>query len=128
MAEGRVAVRADTVAAEAALTLDAGERARVDESGGTRRLDDSADAMLAWVDGRLVFRDAPVGDVVREMERWYAVEIEVLDDELADRHITISFDGEPFTESLALLAAALAVGVEHEGRRAVLIPNTPETR
>jgi ferric-dicitrate binding protein FerR (iron transport regulator) len=132
VAEGRVALRSSDAERGAEVLLGERERGRVPVGSAARRLEGNAEALLAWVDGRLAFRDTPVRAVVREMERWYDVDIALgesgLDRGLAERRVTISFDGEPFAEAITLLAAALETRVEREGRSAVLTSETREDR
>ena len=40
---------------------------------------------IAWKDGKLIFNNEPFAEVVRELERWYGVEIH-LDDRLMGKH------------------------------------------
>lgn len=126
VAEGRVALRAADSGRDAEIELGEDERGRVEAGGTVQRLERDSDAMFAWIDGRLAFRAAPVRAVVREMERWYDVDIALGGADLAERRVTISFEGEPFAESIVLLAAALEADVEREGRSAVLISETRE--
>ncbi|GAI07563.1 unnamed protein product, partial [marine sediment metagenome] len=38
----------------------------------------------SWREGKLILRDDPMNNVVRKLKRWYNVDIELLDQELAD--------------------------------------------
>ena len=77
---------------------------------------------LAWTRGRLVFRDASLGEVAAALRRWYGVELRVEDGTLADRHLTADFAGEPVGRVLEVLGLALGATVERRGDAVTLRP------
>ena len=58
---------------------------------------------LAWTKGTLMFDADPLEKVVRELERWYNVDIVVKDDKLKKYRLTGMFNGESIGEVLSLL-------------------------
>ncbi|HEV2017101.1 MAG TPA: FecR domain-containing protein [Gemmatimonadaceae bacterium] len=125
----RVAVASGSVAigprgsgrASAAEVLRARDRATVNPSGlvGIERSAVSDDD-LAWVQGRLVFRDAPVIQVGAELYRWYGVRLRVADSTLSNLHLTASFSGESVDRVLNVIALSLGARIEREGNVATL--------
>jgi transmembrane sensor len=101
--------------------LNARDRATVDPKGIVL-VERSAvsDDDLAWTQGRLVFRDAPLILVGAELYRWYGVRLRVADSSLANLHLTASFSGEPVDRVLNVIALSLGARVEREGNVAVL--------
>jgi transmembrane sensor len=101
--------------------LNARDRATVD-SKGVVLVERSAvsDDDLAWTQGRLVFRDAPLILVGAELYRWYGVRLRVADSSLANLHLTASFSGEPVDRVLNVIALSLGARIEREGNVAVL--------
>jgi transmembrane sensor len=77
---------------------------------------------VAWMTGRLVFRERVVSDVAVELKRWYGMELQFADRSLAERHVTISFAGESRERALQMLALTLGASVEMHGDTAVLRP------
>lgn len=69
----------------------------------------------AFTHGRLVFRDAPLADVVVELRRWYGIELRVADSASARRRLTATFEGETPEQAMAIIGAALGVQVERRG-------------
>ncbi len=115
VAEGRVSLRGGDEPAAAALLLDAGQAARVEEGGAATRLEGSrTSVLLAAGEGRLVFDAAPVPEVLREISRWYGVEIGTADPMLSARHLTATFEGDPLHDVIALLETALGARAERE--------------
>lgn len=82
-----------------------------------------SDDDLAWMQGRLVFRDAPLALVGAELYRWYGVRLRVEDPSLANLHLTASFSGEPVERVLNVLSLSLGASVERQGNVAILHRN-----
>jgi transmembrane sensor len=108
-----------------AEVLNARDRATVD-SKGVVLVERSvvSDDDLAWTQGRLVFRDAPLILVGAELYRWYGVRLRVADSSLANLHLTASFSGEPVDRVLNVIALSLGAHIEREGNVAVLYRTT----
>lgn len=120
--EGRVELKpaVSTDSAEPHL-LDPGDFGRVNDLGEVeieRGID--TESLLAWADGRLVFRDMPLGDVVAQLRRWYATEVRLGDPALSERRVSASFHREPLQQVLNLLALTLDLAAEREGAAFVI--------
>jgi transmembrane sensor len=74
---------------------------------------------LAWTQGRLVFRDAPLRDVIAELGRWYDLDIQVRDSGAATRRLTASFSDESVPLVLERIALSLNLQVDSHGRTIV---------
>ncbi|HEU4589118.1 MAG TPA: FecR domain-containing protein [Gemmatimonadales bacterium] len=87
-------------------------------AGGEPRVREvrNLDRYLGWKDGRLVFRDAPLADVLPELERWYDVELIVPPKVRATYRLTTVLRNEPLPEMLDVLSAALNLPYERNGR------------
>lgn len=75
---------------------------------------------VAWLKGRLVFREAPISEIVSSMRKWYGIELKVPDRTLASRHITASFAGESPERVLEVIRLALGAEMERHGDTAVV--------
>jgi transmembrane sensor len=101
--------------------LNARDRATVDTKGVvTIERSAVSDDDLAWTQGRLVFRDAPLILVGAELYRWYGVRLRVADSSLANLHLTASFSGEPVDRVLNVIALSLGARIERQGNVAIL--------
>jgi transmembrane sensor len=118
---GSVALAAAGEDPDASAVLNARDRATVDMKGIVL-VERSAvsDDDLAWVRGRLVFRDAPLILVGAELYRWYGVRLRVADSTLANLHLTASFSGEPVDRVLNVIALSLGARIERQGNVAIL--------
>src|SRR6266550_2092239 len=114
---------AATDTAVAATVLAAGEKVRLDTAGrATVRHGVDLGAELAWTEGRLVFVNAPVPEVVAELERWYGIDIQLGGARLAAHRFTGSYNGESDSTVVHELAAAIGARVERRGGAVVLVP------
>jgi transmembrane sensor len=103
-----------------ATLLRAGDRAAV--SRGDVRVQRGAATAddVAWTQGRLVFRDAPIAEVAAELRRWYGVTLRVDDPRLASRHLTADFQGQTAQDALRIVAASLGGELRMSGDTAVI--------
>lgn len=56
-----------------------------------------------WINGELIFNHSPMKEVVNRLERWYGVDIEIMDQELLQLHFKATFIDESIDEALKLL-------------------------
>lgn len=85
-------------------TLGTGEAVIIDRDGGLR--DASADDVMqafAWVDGRMILRDATVGRAAQQLWRWYGMDVSVADSVLAERRLSIDVSLESSQAAIAAI-------------------------
>jgi transmembrane sensor len=122
VASGQVVLRGRRSPASAPRTLGANERGVVGADGSVTVMSDvQVENHLAWTEGRLVFDDAPVGDVLTELERWYDLEIETRDPALDEERVTISFAHQTADQALSELATVLNARHARTERRVQLV-------
>lgn len=80
----------------------------------------NVDAYLAFTQGRLVFDETPLPDVVAQLGRWYGTPFRLADASLANRTLTASFTTESLTDVLSALAPVLDVRFERVGDSVVV--------
>ena len=61
------------------------------------------DKVIAWKEGKLIFRDDPMDVVVRKLNRWYNADIVLMDNELNAYRYTATFVDETLPQILELL-------------------------
>ncbi len=66
----------------------------------------NADILTAWKDNKLVFYNEHFGDLALTLERWYNVEINIVDEELKDYLFAGSFTTENIEQALEALKIA----------------------
>ena len=124
VSSGTVAVRSLAVdTAPPATVLRSGELLRLDTTGRTTvRRGVDLRAQLAWTDGRLVFVDTPVGEVVTQLNRWYGGDVRLGDPGLAAHRFTAAYVSASEATVVRELAAAVGAKVERRGNVVVLVP------
>ena len=75
---------------------------------------------LAWTNGRLVFENTRLDEVIAELERWYGIEVQLADSRLAQRTFTGAFSEETIVDALEVVRASLGLTLERDGQRFVL--------
>lgn len=108
--ESRVWVR-PRAAVDKGAELAAGEQAAFDRNGMTRSVEAAPPGALAWRQGRLVFQDAPVPQVLRELARYRPGLLLADEPALAGLRFTGVLPATQGDQALALLAAALPLEV-----------------
>ncbi len=120
VAEGRVAVRR-TYAARGAvadaspidsLILGSRDHATVTAEGELRLARGVAlDRYVSWTEGRLMFEDTPLREVVQQLGRWYGIELRLADPSLDDRRLTATLRHETASQAVDLIATVLGLSV-----------------
>jgi ferric-dicitrate binding protein FerR (iron transport regulator) len=107
-------------------TLNAGDAAAVSPTGdvSTQRGVGAADD-LAWVTGRLVFRDAALTEVSEDLRRWYGVTLNIPEPALRRRLYTGSFQGDSLGSVLDAIAAAVGATVQRQPGDTIVFRSLP---
>lgn len=112
--EGKVALGRDR---QPGAVLGPGDLGRLTASGRleTRR-GVPLDEYLGWADGRLVFTDTPLSDVLPQIARWHDIDVRVRGLSADTLFLTATFTTESADELLRYIALTLDVGYERRGR------------
>lgn len=100
--EGKVAVLNDQQSV--IKEMGSGFQLRHNQSSSSNTYSEiNAENYSGWINGRLIFSHASLTEVVERMERWYGVDIEIVDNELLQLHFKATFENESVEEALKLL-------------------------
>ena len=91
------------------ITLNPSERLVVHDGDLRKSLVDP-EKYHAWTDGRLVFKNDTMAEVVRRLERWYNVKISIADEELEKYSFRATFQDDSIEEVLKFLALTSPIG------------------
>ncbi len=106
------------------LLLEPADLGQVGSDGRlVRRRNVDVESYLAWRDGRLVFRETSLREVLYRLSIWYDLEIELGDSTLAARPFTATFEHETTEQVLRTLALALGLRYEHRGSLLLVLPD-----
>jgi ferric-dicitrate binding protein FerR (iron transport regulator) len=123
-----VAVKSGLVALSAAAdsghtivpTLRPGDVVRVDSAGHPTLLHRAdIEEYLAWTRGSLRFERVPVRDVMRDVARWYDLDIQLTDSSLQNESFTAEFEDRPADAVLTTIARVLHLRFARTGRSVV---------
>ena len=102
--------------------LNPGQRAVYIDSLRKVFIDDvEVDKYTAWMEGKLVFIDDPMDEVVRKLNRWFNVDIILRDEGLHDYVYKATFEDETLDQILELLKLSAPIEYSSEPRK--LLPD-----
>lgn len=104
-----------------AVVLSAGMVGRATDSTASGAVTDIR-PLTSWVNGSLVFRDAPVPEVLAELGRWYGFTFKLGDSTLVHRHLSATFDYKTTEEMFSALKILLDVRVAFDTGAVTLYP------
>lgn len=110
-----------TAGGYAPVTVSQGMRLRYGPQGPSAAQPANTGAALAWKRGRLVFQEAPLHDVLAELDRQRGGIIVITDPKIAAMPVTAVFDSGRSEDALDTIAATLPVRLTRLGRVVTLI-------
>lgn len=121
VSEGSVSLRQVNTPPQQGVILKAGDNGVLQNGGKvTAHRGSVTDDDMAWLRGKLVFRDAPVSEVVSSVRKWYGIEVKVADRTFDNRHLTATFSGETPERVLEVIRLALGADIERRGDTAIV--------
>jgi len=93
------------------ILLTAGMAAAVPDSADNAVVVDRTSQTIRWVDGRLIFHNAPASDVLDALTRWYGYRFQLADSALADVRVTLGVSVESSQAALAAVRDVMNVNL-----------------
>lgn len=119
--EGRVSLRGLTAAPSTAVELSANQTSLCQHQNlPAPPVAVEAAQALGWLEGRIVFDQTPLTEVVAELQRVYNVTIELANPTLGQHTITGSFQNKPIESVLASICLTVNLQYKGEGNKFVL--------
>jgi ferric-dicitrate binding protein FerR (iron transport regulator) len=118
--EGRVAFRSRRDSLQQQTELRKGEIGSLHGSSLTRSGTHDITNYLSWYNGRLVFEDAPLPEVVQQLTRIYDTPIQLDNPELAHLRLTADMKRETLTQVLDQLALSLNIRYQQQRKTVML--------
>lgn len=110
-------------------TLNAGEALAIDRTGGvTTPAAATLEQELSWTANRLVIREAPLGDAVQRLWRWYGMDIALADTTLAARSISLDVPLESSQAAISAIEGAAQVRFQWVEGKMTFQPAQPARR
>ena len=119
--EGRVSLRGLTAAPATAVKLTANQTSVCQQQNppAPPKTIDAGQA-LSWLEGKIVFEQTPLTEVIAELQRVYNVTIELSNPALGQNTITGSFHNKPITSVLASICLTTNLQYKNEGNKFVI--------
>ena len=97
--------------------LDPDERFSLNKSSKTASITRvSAEDYTIWREGQLKFRNEPLGEVLKKIERWYNVDLQLTDQKLLNYRFRANFQNEPIEEILRMISMTTPISYTIEDR------------
>lgn len=93
------------------------------KSGVSKVVSFDSDVELAWMDERLVFNSEPLHKIIRRIERWYGVQIDLQCPEIREDRMTGTFDNEELGDVLHAISLQYKVQYTMNGRSIIISKN-----
>ncbi|SEL62426.1 FecR family protein [Parapedobacter koreensis] len=103
VAEGRVSVRTPVDRIEISKRQQVSVAAK---TGSIQVMDQLDESVLTWKEGILVIREQPLPEIVKQLERWYAVSFRIDTPGLKNKRLSLRVRNESLHEVLTVLAVA----------------------
>jgi transmembrane sensor len=84
------------------------------ETGNIVITEIDAEDYLGWLEGRLVFNDVALAEVVRDLERWFEVDFEIRKDFLKTRRLTAVLNNRSLLNVLDIMSLTLDITYHFE--------------
>lgn len=104
LSEGKVQLEVLKANNENNYILNSGDRAVVDKASGTTNItNEKLEKYTDWHKGLLVFDDALISDVAKNLSRWYGIDAVIEDPTIVNYRITTTFENESLQQVIDLL-------------------------
>lgn len=117
LAEGSVKV----ISGSSSVMLTPGKQAVADKTSGLKVLNADVNSEIAWKQGYFKFEDDSIEDIMRQLSRWYNVEVRY-EGKITERFFSTVSRNVPISQVLTLLERTGAVHFTTEGNRITVKP------
>ena len=114
LAEGKVSLNLDGGKTDESLIMKPGDMIVFDKVTNKSVLTNgSIDKYIEWHNGKLVFDETPMPEVVVELGRWFGVEILVDDPQVMNYKLTTTFENESLHQILELIKLSSPIDIKY---------------
>ena len=117
VAEGKVSFRNKTKSIPHKVVLTKGQLSTLEENGTpSEPVTVDINKYIGWMDKEIIFNDAPLHEILFQVERWYNVKFELNDRAIADEHLTLHIQKKPLNDILELISALTDLKYKRKGK------------
>jgi transmembrane sensor len=99
------------------VTIVAGEKAEISETGNANKVGLVVENELAWKSGKLVFNDSSLEEVFNTLERYFKIKITVENPDILTCHFTGTYTNPKADEIFESLSKALKLNYSRNGKK-----------
>ena len=116
VAEGKVSLGSEVDSDEGAVVIEKGQLSVLTAKGKpSQPVGVNIDDHLAWMNDEMIFEDAPLHDVLYQLERWYDLQFVLADSSIAAEHINVHIHKKSIDDILELISALTDLRHQREG-------------
>ena len=130
LAEGSIKLNSmDSKTGAKEFIMKPGERAVVDKMRNDTKIStENIEKYIGWHQNKLILDECPMPEIARRLERWYGVEVEIVDPKIENIKISSTFENEPLNEILEMLEIATPIKVEQIPAKMAVSSDAPRKR
>jgi ferric-dicitrate binding protein FerR (iron transport regulator) len=123
VAEGKVSLRSKEGAARETVVISMDQSSTMPENG-LPSLPYPVDIKkyLGWIHNEVSFENAPLHEILYQLERWFDVQFVLADSAVAEERLTLHIQNKPLGDILELINALTDLDHKHTGKSVHLIP------
>ena len=128
--EGAVSLRSQQSAQQApGARLESGQigQLRADDARVTTETVTDVAPLIGWMQGRLVFQEAPLTEVTARLERWYNMQFHLADPRLDSLRLTANLKSRSVANVLDVVSASLGIQYHIQDNTVILADHTGPT-
>lgn len=77
-------------------------------------------AETGWIENKLIFRNETLGKIIPQLERWYGIEIKVINSEILENRYTLTITSEDINQLLTAMKLAKPFNYEQQNRNVTI--------
>jgi ferric-dicitrate binding protein FerR (iron transport regulator) len=117
VAEGKVSLNSKNRDFENAVILTRGFSSILPENGlPTKPQQIDINKRLGWMHNEVIFDNAPLSEILFQLERWYDVQFELADTSVAAEHLTVHIQNQSLEDILELIGALTDLHYQRTGK------------
>jgi ferric-dicitrate binding protein FerR (iron transport regulator) len=116
VAEGKVAFASKKSGDDNAVTITEDQISILErDNNPTKPRQADIKKYISWINNEMEFNNAPLSEIIHQLERWYNLKITFKDDSLTAEHLTVYIKNKPVEEILNLIAILTGTNYKRTG-------------
>ena len=123
VAEGKVSLRSDKAVTQKEVTIVRDQLSTLPDGGVPSDPSSvNVEKYLGWMNNEVNFENAPLSEILFQLERWYDVQFVIQDSSITNEHLTLHIQNKTLDDILELLSTLTDLHYQHSGKLVYLKP------